>query len=331
MMIHPHPPVKGMRDVRRLSSLLSGKHMILYLSHTPLSSAKMTQIHGLSTTFNVTPCIIVPSEAIAMTQVKFPNAQVISMQKLDIENMLHEPVKLASTLADWIITRQFKALFAPHTPLWMHVISLLAAAFDVPYIGAMMTRSLPKIQRTICAGRLIETLDIPKTSFCATLADDETANIHSSLSISGYLGQGGDKSRLIVPTLAAFTSFEKDLIRLDGARLVFAGGRGLGCKAGFDKLAACAAKCGAALAASRLAVDLGWCRNDIQVGQTGLGIAPEIYVAFGISGAIQHVAGIKNARKIIAINTDKDAPIFNFADVGIIADAQEVIEQLNAQ
>ena len=303
---------------------------MLYLSHIPLSAVKVAQIRGLSAMLHCVPCLVVPHDICEMTQALLPEAQVVSEREMGVENLAHEPVKMSHLLASWIATQDFCAVFASHTPLWMRVISLMAAAFDVPYIGGMMTRALPKIQRTICAGRFIETLEPPQKPFCATVADDDTALSPSGLMISGKLGRSEKLAGLAVPALEAWTSFEQELVRLDGARIVFAGGRGLGSKEAFDKLARCAARYGAGLAASRLAVDLGWCRNDIQVGQTGLSIAPEIYVAFGISGAIQHVAGIRNARQIIAINTDKDAPIFHFADIGIIADAMEIMDQILA-
>ena len=139
---------------------------------------------------------------------------------------------------------------------------------------------------------------------------------------------GSPGGALHLPTEIEFDEFSDDLVSLDRAKVVFAGGRGLGSGENFEKLSRCAARYGAGLAASRLAVDLGWCRNDLQVGQTGRAVAPEIYVAFGISGAIQHLAGIQNARKIYAVNTDKTAPIFEFSDFGLIADAVRVIDRL---
>lgn len=302
--------------------------MILYLSHLALSPSRAAQIRALSDMLDAVPYVVVPEDSCAQALGLLPQAQVVSDRSLGFHGLSHEPVKLAHLLVDWVKSTSIRVLLTPHTPMWMQVVSLVSAALDVPYVGGMLTRALPEIQRVICAGRFIETLSSPQTPFCATLAEDEVSLSPGKLAISGYLGKSGGDFRIIVPALLAFTSFGEDSMRLDGARVVFAGGRGLGSQESFDKLALCAKKCGAALAGSRLAVDLGWCRNDIQVGQTGVSVSPEVYVAFGISGAIQHVAGIRNARKIIAINSDRDAPIFNFADLGIVADVHEVMDAL---
>ena len=218
------------------------------------------------------------------------------------------------------------AILSPHSQQYLRILSQIAAFRHMLFIPGMCTRGFPACTRLICAGRIIETIQTPDVPFAATLALDEPAPVHSIWTISSdNKGEIGDLKSCIA-SLVSFEPFTSDGIQLDGARIVFAGGRGLGSKESFEKLGVCAARYGAALAASRLAVDLGWCRNDLQVGQTGQTIAPDIYVAFGISGAIQHLAGIRNAKKIIAINTDKDAPIMRYADYAVIADANEVVQ-----
>jgi electron transfer flavoprotein alpha subunit len=119
--------------------------------------------------------------------------------------------------------------------------------------------------------------------------------------------------------------------QLETARLVLAGGRGLGSAETFHALERLAAKLGAALGASRVAVDMGWAPHELQIGQTGRRIAPALYVAIGISGAAQHLAGIREAERVIAINKDAAAPIFRHADLGITADAGPLIAELLAR
>lgn len=117
-------------------------------------------------------------------------------------------------------------------------------------------------------------------------------------------------------------------VDLNRAAVIFSVGRGVGGKENIEAFAEAAEKCGAVLGASRPLVDAGWLPAAHQVGQTGVSVKPELYVAFGISGALQHLSGIQGSKKVVAVNTDQNAPIFNVADVGAIADVNEVVEQL---
>lgn len=236
-----------------------------------------------------------------------------------------DPGSYASMVVGHLASLDCVAVLGPHASWMAHGLSMAAAVFGVPFYSRILLSHAPECVRSICANRACESVRI-SGPFMGTVMPGCGAVTAGAWHVSSCIGApvGG----FHLPESMSLEMLVDDLVSLDRANVVFAGGRGLGSRENFDKLAHCAGCYGAGLAASRLAVDLGWCRNDLQVGQTGRAVAPDIYVAFGISGAIQHIAGIQNARKIYAVNTDKNAPIFEFSDFGLIADAVQVIERL---
>lgn len=184
-----------------------------------------------------------------------------------------------------------------------------------------------RVVRPVYAGKAIQTLDLGGTAVVA---------VRPSAYAAVQAGKAGTVEALAAPAftprlvVTGITTPEKAALDVAEARVVVAGGRGLGEPQHFALLEALAGAFGgeAAVGASRAVVDAGWIEHGAQVGQTGKTVAPELYFAIGVSGAIQHLAGMRTARTIVAINRDKDAPIFKVADYGIVGDLFEVVPAL---
>lgn len=238
---------------------------------------------------------------------------------------------LAAVLAPQVagLAADYAYLFAPSTTFGKDLLPRVAALLGVPQLSDVMNVIGPRtFQRPIYAGNAIVTVDVPAgTKVVATVR---------GASFRPVAGGGSAPIRPVATPAAppGHTRFvelrtdKSDRPDLQTARLVVSGGRGVGSAENFALLYQLAGRLGAGVGASRAAVDAGFVPNDMQVGQTGKIIAPDLYMAFGISGAIQHLTGIKDAGTIVAVNKDAEAPIFEIADIGLVGDLFEIIPEL---
>lgn len=221
-------------------------------------------------------------------------------------------------------------VFAPSTTFGKDLLPRVAALVDAPMLSDIMAvESATRFRRPIYAGNAILTVEVDAPLVLGTvrIASYDAVAQDGSASIEVRAVEAPAVSHTRYAGIAASGGDRPDL---QSARRVVSGGRALGSAEKFQLIYQLADTLGAAVGASRAAVDAGYAPNDLQVGQTGKIIAPELYVAVGISGAIQHMTGIKDARTIVAINKDADAPIFEAADYGLVADLFEVLPQLTA-
>jgi electron transfer flavoprotein alpha subunit len=219
-------------------------------------------------------------------------------------------------------------LLFPGTTFGKDLAPRVAAKLDVQQISDIMATLGPtSFERPTYAGNAITTVEAPAGTVVATVR-------LASFQAVGSGGSAAVQTASVSASLPSHTRFVKldaqksERPDLQSAGRVVSGGRALGSSENFKVIYAFADKIGAAVGASRAAVDSGYVPNDTQVGQTGKIIAPELYFAIGISGAIQHLAGIKDARTIVAINKDPEAPIFEVADFGLVGDLFQVVPEL---
>lgn len=308
-----------------MTTLLLAKHdnkALKDATHKALTAAKALggDVHVLVAGKN---CKSVAEEAAKLDGV----AKVLLAESDSLEHRLAEPTAaLIVSLAG-----NYDALVAPSTTTGKNVMPRVAALLDVMQISDITKVIAPDtFERPIYAGNAIQTVK----------STDKKKVITVRTSTFQAAGAGGSAPIETVaspadPGLSSFVGEElskSDRPELTSAKIIISGGRAMQNRENFTKyIEPVADKLGAAMGASRAAVDAGYAPNDWQVGQTGKVVAPELYIAVGISGAIQHLAGMKDSKVIVAINKDEEAPIFQVADYGLVADLYQALPELDAE
>lgn len=264
------------------------------------------------------------AEAVAQSAAKIAGvAKVLLVDTPCYAAALPEP--LAALVVG--LAQDYHAILAPATSFGKSVLPRVAALLDVTQFSDVVSITSPDIfVRPIYAG-----------NFLVTLRGDDRIKV-ATVRCTAFepAPEGGNAVIERLPavkapglsSLVSRQSSKSERPDLTSAKIVISGGRGMGSAENFGLLEAIADKIGAAVGASRAAVDAGFVPNDLQVGQTGKIVAPQLYIAVGISGAIQHLAGMKDSKVIVAINKDEEAPIFQVADYGLVADLFQALPEL---
>jgi len=257
-------------------------------------------------------------------------AAITGVKKVLVADAPHYKDQLAENLAALVVALApgYTHVLAPATSFGKNVAPRVAAMLDVAQVSDIVeVKSADTFVRPIYAGNALATVQsqdrikvitVRTTGFDAAAANGGSAATESTAAVAD--------AGLSALVGRALTKSERP--ELTSARVIVSGGRGMGSGENFKLLEPLADKLHAAMGASRAAVDAGFVPNDWQVGQTGKIVAPDLYIAVGISGAIQHLAGMKDSRVIVAINKDEEAPIFQVADYGIVGDLFQIVPEL---
>jgi len=256
-------------------------------------------------------------------------AQIAGVSKVLVADAPHFADGLAENVAEQIlaIAGSYSHILAPATAYGKNILPRVAAKLDVAQISEITKVDSPDtFERPIYAGNAIATVQssdsVKVITVRGTAFDSAAAGGSAAIEAIAAVADSGTSS-FVGRELA-----KSDRPELTAAKVIVSGGRGIGSADNFKILEPLADKLGAAMGASRAAVDAGFVPNDWQVGQTGKIVAPTLYIAVGISGAIQHLAGMKDSKVIVAINKDPEAPIFSVADYGLVGDLFEAVPEL---
>jgi len=258
-------------------------------------------------------------------------AKISGVAKVLVADAPHLDHDLAETVAPVAakLMDGHDAFVAPATTFGKNIAPRVAALIDVMQVSDVLSvESADTFTRPIYAGNAIATVksnDAKKVLTVRTTAFDKAPSVGGSATVE-QVDAGSDSG---TSTFVSMEASESERPELTSAKVIVSGGRAFGSSEQFHALLdPLADKLGAAVGASRAAVDAGYAPNDYQVGQTGKIVAPQVYIAIGISGAIQHLAGMKDSKVIVAINKDEEAPIFQVADIGLVGDLFKIVPEL---
>jgi electron transfer flavoprotein alpha subunit len=274
--------------------------------------------------------LVVGSHINSISQQAAEIAGVSRVIQVDAEYLSHQLAEdVAKVIAN--LGQQYQVILAAHSSFSRNILPRAAALLDVAMISdALEIHANNTYVRSIYAGNVYTTIQ--------SVDPIQVLTIHASLFAAAGRAESLAEIQSIDATARQLsirwiseTRSQSERPSLGSAKVVVSGGRSLGSAETFEQvLSPLASKLGAALGATRAAVDAGYAPNDIQVGQTGVTVAPDLYIAVGVSGAVQHTYGMKDSKVVVAINQDPDAPIFQVADYGLVGDLFELIPELTA-